>query len=402
MAPPRTKRILIRKIRKHQRPADIEIYHKGAVLYSLPVLLIRRILRLAWNGKDLKWSLSLGLVSKELFQFVSKQLFTSFTLNNVKSQADARLYYKAFINPNSPFKMIESLVISELSLRRLSSLSTAQTSSMVRNIRTLDTPYLYTWLLADMKHLQKLTVKDGSIGNVMETLLHIPSLTKLRVYNTPIPEQYFLRQTSLTSIEIDGEVSSNSLCHHLCDKTSLANLVFEPTMPFTMPPNLRKLAINKDLFSLNQDTFNCIISIISTNQTLERLHIHIPTARHIDIAQLTIGQMTSTDTIVRLDLKHPYKCMEMYTSFFNIGIKKDIDPTKVTSLTQAILETNIKNVTISFGDESDLPFAELLDKWRASRPSQLNQFSQQHLDSSYGLFRFYESSNYQKSKKVLL
>eukprot|EP01133_Synstelium_polycarpum_P017013 gene17013-20253_t len=232
----------------------------------------------------------------------------------ITSQSDARLYFRAFTSPYSPFKTIESLKLNISSIRRLLALTGNQIASM-------------------------------------------SPITKLRCYKTKDMEEYLMRVETLVSIKISDVDSSNILCQYLDNKPLLKSLSFEPTREFTVPATLHK------------------------KQTLDSLHIHIPSSKYIDIPLLTSStNMFSKDTTIRLILKHPLEFTSI-PPFFRASMFHDqSNPTKVESLTQALLFTKIKHITISLCDEPDPILANQLEAWVNSRPKH-NLFTQRIQDT---------------------
>eukprot|EP01133_Synstelium_polycarpum_P001544 gene1544-1805_t len=86
----RTKAKLVERLLEQQNGLDVvQSYHRGAVEYALPILVIRKIIRYAYtlattsyplSDNSHQWRLSLVLVSKELFEYVSTELYTNFEL----------------------------------------------------------------------------------------------------------------------------------------------------------------------------------------------------------------------------------------------------------------------------------------------------------------------------------
>eukprot|EP01133_Synstelium_polycarpum_P015458 gene15458-18341_t len=242
-----------------------------------------------------------------------------------------------------------------------------------------------------MPLLEKLTLRDGGLGDDLDLLLE-SKVTKLRCHKTILMDEYLKRVETLVSIKITDIITSNSLCQYLDNKPLLKSLSFQPTHLFTVPPTLHKLEIYTELVdTLDTDMYNFILSIITNNQTLDSLHLHIPTANDFDIPLLTSSSnMLPKDTIFRLILKHPFECLAQF-----VRIVQDLGPSnpiKVESLTLALLATKIKHITISLCDESSTQFANRLEAWVNSRPKH-NLFAQRIQDTSTPDLTFKESTS---------
>eukprot|EP01133_Synstelium_polycarpum_P016968 gene16968-20186_t len=262
---------------------------KEIVGYSLPVALVRQIFRYAWrferydlaNFKDglmKKQPLYLSLVSRDMFKFVSSQLFTDISLERVKMQkAATQRVYQSYASQYSPLKRIETLLLGN--------------SFSVNFLLLYLKPDNCLALFANVRRLDLAVVSD--LGQLVQML---PALDTLSIHFASVNTDYrVLGCRSLVSLHIDSlkpEETSGYL-QYLMDQTTLVHI------------GLVTHGISVDQLSSVLTAKTSITSLgimpqevnVKTHDNIQRLWIH-------ELTERIMHQMPYTADIVSLSQSH--------------------------------------------------------------------------------------------------
>eukprot|EP01133_Synstelium_polycarpum_P012775 gene12775-14988_t len=374
----RTKKLLIERLLEAQKPVEKMVgYHRGVVEYALPVIIIKKIMSLAWHAslaegvsssrarkkpKRYSWPLTLDLVSKEMFDYVSKHLFVDITFETVMHHNMVSvvrrffkgLYLERLVNPYCPLKSISRLMLTYLAPPLFpKSTPSFHIDALFANVTRLDTCVLTNQIITPMTRLEHLTIVAFGTGFSYNLLLERP-ITTLILPNYAYASQYisipFLdyleKQTSLTSVNVSKhnhiDIGKTFNKPNLTDLTIMVvpSVGVDPA-PFIVPNNIKTLKFEGNATNLNKESLN---TLLSTNRTLEHLSFNLATIRDLNLTSWATTPSTKpTASKVHLILQH----------FEEVPYRPISTPPTIAStdaLTRAITSSSIPRITISLAD----------------------------------------------------
>eukprot|EP01133_Synstelium_polycarpum_P012774 gene12774-14987_t len=317
------------------------------------------------------WALSLDLLSKRMFDYVSTYLFTDIDLNT-RFCPSKKFYKDRILNRYCPLKCIEKLVTYRDLEDTFPATPTSQIEAMLCNVTSFDTWKLTNRFIAPMTRLETLIAREEDLEFSYDLLLDRP----LTTFKMPLKRmtgagiqnlnarllRYLANQSSLTSLDI--EVYSPGVLEALTDKPNLTDLTIQTSLwttpnqqSFTIPSSIKTLQLYNNVHSLHQDSFIKLVNN-NSNKTLQHLSINLYDFNDIDLSLMLNN--TNTNTKIHIILHHK--------SEFNYIYASKTSTKSVSAFTRAIMSAKIPRITITMADRPDHPdFMQLLESWALAR-----------------------------------
>eukprot|EP01133_Synstelium_polycarpum_P012971 gene12971-15246_t len=248
---------------------------------ALPASLIRRIVRYMWTFtrfdtpklQAYRQLLQIGLVSKEMFRFVSERMFVRMSVEmiaDMPSKAkEINMFHRSFRAKWSPIKHIKYLDVGKLGVMRIfKDQPEEHLSSLLANVRRLVIDNLQNFgsISECLPNLEHLDVNQINTSESYGLLLPLEDLTTLRLglrYGAEISygtfnflHQYLMTQNSLTHLALAYHQDMIDLSMLFSVKTNIINVEFHPYnfMP-AFHRGIQTLAINDFAFTWDQALF---------------------------------------------------------------------------------------------------------------------------------------------------
>eukprot|EP01133_Synstelium_polycarpum_P011422 gene11422-13314_t len=253
--------LIIERILARQRDIiSMESFHKGIVNYTLPVLMIQKIIRMLWRTLWMDYNhratayaslLELCLVSKEMFHFVSHHLFTSLNVNWIQNVSDgvATPYYKAFFNPYSPYKRVTRTNVRPLKVGGCPSIiEWLRLGSSIRRleIRQYTSMQEYIELFCPLDHLT-CHMEENADYMRLAKLTNLKTLVVTQMTKSCAPSflKFLHTQVNLTSLSlINVTIDVDELSRILANKPAIIKLVLHSQKTPVIPATLQTLFVN--------------------------------------------------------------------------------------------------------------------------------------------------------------